>query len=463
MALGGRGVPAPAVTTDSDRKAMPAAGARSAGPLGADAVEAARMAAVARYDILDTPPDGAFDRIAAIAARVLAVPIASIAIVDTDRIWFKAAHGLAGVTQIGRDPGLCASVIQHGAPLHFADVLADPVAAVNPLVCGEMGIRFYAGAPIITSDGHRLGTLNVLDTQPRHLDESQIGLLTDLAAVVMDQLELRLSGLATLRRERDLRAQAERDKAMIEDYAATLQAALLPPSLPRIPGLELASHYYAASPRDVGGDFYDVFSLGNGRWAFFLGDVEGHGGAAATVTALARHTLHAAALHDPDPVAALTELNTVLTADRHTRRSATALYGVLDPNPGGGFTIVLGSAGHPPALHLRPAPEPAAAAQVDTVWPAGGQLLGVFPEATIATRRLHLKPGDTLLLYTDGLIEARPHGRMVGEDGLITFCRQAHATTAATLVDCLTEVINSFQPAPPDDIALLALHVPSDQ
>ncbi|MFF9705349.1 GAF domain-containing protein, partial [Streptomyces griseofuscus] len=153
-------------------------------------VEQARIAAVRRYDILDTPPDGAFDRVAALAARLFDVPVATVTIVDTDRIWFKAAHGLEGVKEIGRDPGLCGSAILRDDTLLIPDTLLDPVASDNPLVAGEMGVRFYAAAPIITRDGHRLGTVNVLDTKPRAISEDDTAILTDLAAIVMDELEL---------------------------------------------------------------------------------------------------------------------------------------------------------------------------------------------------------------------------------------------------------------------------------
>jgi len=188
--------------------------------------EAARLAAVRRYDILDTPPDGAFDRIAATAAQLLDMPIASVTIVDADRIWFKAAHGLDGVTQLGRDPGLCASAILTDEPYLVSDAAADPIAAGNPLVRGVAGVRFYAGAPITTSEGHRLGTVNVIDTRPRHLDATGRAVLQSLAALVMDQLELRLSAMTTLRRERELREQAERDTATIEAFASNPAAHL---------------------------------------------------------------------------------------------------------------------------------------------------------------------------------------------------------------------------------------------
>ena len=151
-----------------------------------------RMLAVRRYEILDTPPDGMFDRITAMAARRFNVPIAIISIVDTDRIWFKSQQG-APVAQIDRDPGLCASAILTSDPYIIEDASTDIRSLANPLVAGEFGLRFYAAVPLQTSDGFNLGTLCVIDKEPRTIDQGQIDDLKDLASVVMDQMELRLS------------------------------------------------------------------------------------------------------------------------------------------------------------------------------------------------------------------------------------------------------------------------------
>ncbi|MDQ2736766.1 MAG: ATP-binding protein [Pseudomonadota bacterium] len=154
--------------------------------------ESQRMAAVTRYDILDTPPDGSFDRITALAARRFKVPISIISIVDHDRIWFKSHHGVP-MNQIGRDPGLCASAILTPDPHILVDATADPRSLANPLVAGEFGLGFYAGVPLRTNDGYNLGTLCIIDKTPRPIDQTQIDDLKDLASVVMDQMELRLS------------------------------------------------------------------------------------------------------------------------------------------------------------------------------------------------------------------------------------------------------------------------------
>jgi two-component sensor histidine kinase len=161
--------------------------------------EAERMAAVRRYDILDTPKDGAFDRITALAARRFDVPISIISIVDEDRIWFKSHHGVP-VEQIGREPGLCASAILTNDPHILTDASIDPRSLANPLVAGEFGLRFYAGVPLTTSDGHNLGTLCIIDKEARPIDQAQIDDLKDLAAVVMDQMELQLSARGAVSR-----------------------------------------------------------------------------------------------------------------------------------------------------------------------------------------------------------------------------------------------------------------------
>ncbi len=150
-----------------------------------------------RYDILDTPPDGAFDRITAIAARRFGVPISIISIVDHDRIWFKSHHGL-DIAQIGRDPGLCASAILVDNPWILDDARTDIRSLANPLVAGEFGLRFYIGVPLKTHDGFNLGTLCVIDTEPHKPDLDKIEDLKDLAQVVMDQMELRLAARRAL-------------------------------------------------------------------------------------------------------------------------------------------------------------------------------------------------------------------------------------------------------------------------
>ena len=154
--------------------------------------DAERLAAIRRYDLLDTPPDGAFDRITAIAARIFNVPIAIVSVVDQDRIWFKSHPGL-DVAEVDREPGLCASAILQNEPWVISDARHDPRALANPLVAGDLGVQFYAGVPLKSADGHNLGTLCILDFKPRELSAHETATLQDLAAMVNDALALRLA------------------------------------------------------------------------------------------------------------------------------------------------------------------------------------------------------------------------------------------------------------------------------
>ena len=155
-------------------------------------LEAERLAALHSYEILDTPPDGAFDRITALAARYFKVPVALVSLVDEDRIWFKSRYGLEA-EEIPRSPGLCASVILSDGAYVVKNGLEDPRTLANPLVAGAMGLRFYAAAPLISHDGYRLGTMNIIDFAPRDLDAEQQRTLEEFAGLVMDQMEVRLS------------------------------------------------------------------------------------------------------------------------------------------------------------------------------------------------------------------------------------------------------------------------------
>jgi len=177
--------------------------------------EEQRLEAVRRYDVLDTPPDGAFDRITRLASAIFGMPISIVSLVDHDRIWFKSAHGLEGVDEIGRDPGLCASAILGDEAWIVEDASVDPRALANPLVAGEFGLRFYAGSPLHTADGYNLGTLCLIDREPRKLTLDQVAVLDDLAALVVDELELRLAA----------RAQAQRATELNDDVVQALVVA----------------------------------------------------------------------------------------------------------------------------------------------------------------------------------------------------------------------------------------------
>lgn len=254
------------------------------------------------------------------------------------------------------------------------------------------------------------------------------------------------------------RRHAEKDRARLQEALAVLQQNLLPTALPEVPGLEAASYYHTASPDLLGGDFYDLFPLDTDRWAFFLGDVCGKGPRAAALTSLTRSTLRAAALHDPDPETVLSTLNTVLH-ERYTRgdtRYCTAIFGVLQPD-GDRVSVHLASGGHPPALVQR------ANGTADYLPTPGGMLIGVLPNPRFACARTELAQGDTLLLYTDGLTEARTDAerKLYGEEALRTFTAAQSPAGPQELITALTGLLTGFGDGLDDDTALLALGVPA--
>ncbi|WP_392750172.1 PP2C family protein-serine/threonine phosphatase [Streptomyces sp. LN590] len=257
------------------------------------------------------------------------------------------------------------------------------------------------------------------------------------------------------------RKQAEADRARLQNALAVLQQSLLPDSLPSVPGMETAAHYRTASPDRLGGDFYDLFPIDGKRFGFFLGDVCGKGPQAAAVTSLTRYTLRAAALHDPDPVAALSTLNKVLH-EHYTGgdpRYCTAIFGLIEPDPATGqATVRLASGGHPPALVLR------ADGTADFLPTPGGLLVGILPSARFTTATTTLAPGDTLLLYTDGLTEARTgedRTTLYGDDALRAFTAGHAGKPAHAVIQALTGLLDNFGDGLDDDIALLALGVPT--
>ncbi|KOV85295.1 PP2C family protein-serine/threonine phosphatase [Nocardia sp. NRRL S-836] len=258
------------------------------------------------------------------------------------------------------------------------------------------------------------------------------------------------------------RRQAEADRERLASTLAVLQQTLLPPSLPAVPGVELAGHYHTASPDQLGGDFYDVFPLVGDTWGFFLGDVCGKGVEAAALTSLARYTLRAAAHHHPDdPIAVLAALNTALLRDPNVGiRFCTALYGTLTPGDGG-LTVWLAGGGHPPAFHLSG--DDGDGTVVRPVELPGAMLVGALADARFVATTVRLEPGQALLLYTDGLTEARgTDGQLLDIEGVadVLAARTGPTTAAAVVADTVT-FLAGLPNGTDDDVALLALGVPA--
>jgi two-component system, NtrC family, sensor kinase len=172
--------------------------------------EVARVAALQRYAILDTEPEQAFDDLALLASYICKTPIALISLVDENRQWFKSRVGLS-VLETPREIAFCSAAIQQSDVLVVPDTLEDARFRDNPLVVSEPKISFYAGAPLVTEEGHALGTLCVIDRTPRELSPDQKEALQALSRLVLAQLEFRRN-LALLKEALTDRTQAEHDR-----------------------------------------------------------------------------------------------------------------------------------------------------------------------------------------------------------------------------------------------------------
>ena len=302
----------------------------------------------------------------------------------------------------------------------------------------EFGMRSAVVVPM-AARGRTLGALTLAtDSSGRRFDERDLELAEELARRCATAID---------------NARLFSDRAYI---ARTLQDSLLPSELPDIPGIEAAARFRPTGEgNEVGGDFYDLFESGRRGWTVVMGDVCGKGPDAAAVTALARYTLRAAAMRERLPSRSLHILNEALLRQRHDRRFCTVAYAYLEKSEDGA-RVACASGGHPLPLLVR----------VDgTVEPVGapGTLLGVLPDPRFEDRSVTLGPGDALVLYTDGVIEARSSDGvdgMLDEAGLarlLTACAGLGADAIATRVEEAAFAASGGTPR--DDIAVLVLRV----
>jgi PAS domain S-box-containing protein len=235
--------------------------------------------------------------------------------------------------------------------------------------------------------------------------------------------------------------------------AHTLQRALLPESLPQIDGVEIETLYAAAGElNEVGGDFYDVFDYGDGRTMLVIGDVCGKGPRAAGVTALARHTLRAAAIGGQSPTGMLSTLHQALLR-QPTGADLCTVCLIMLVREADGARLTIALAGHPPPLLIR------RGGDVEQVG-RSGTVLGVIDPVSIEESEVALAAGETLLLYTDGVIEAGRPSQLLGEHGLLELCAAAPGLPLARFLKHIElAAITRAEGQLRDDIALLALRI----
>ncbi|MGH3112835.1 MAG: PP2C family protein-serine/threonine phosphatase, partial [Gaiellaceae bacterium] len=340
------------------------------------------------------------------------------------------------------EEGGCAGRVLASGIAEIETEVGDPAAVSGDrdpdyrAIVGGLGIRSYLCVPLVAR-GRTLGaiTFAVTDFSGRRYTPGDLALGDDLA---------RRAGLAVDN------ARLYRDQAYI---ARVLQTSLLPPDLPQIPGVELAASYHAAGEgNEVGGDFYDVFRTGPGDWAVVIGDVCGKGADAAALTALVRYTIRAAAVQARKPKRVVAALNDAILRQRQEREFCTIAYARVRPETlGARVTVCCG--GHPLPLIVRASGlvEPAA---------KPGSLIGVFAEPDLSDVVVELAPGDTLVLYTDGVTEARSPDGAFGENLLPEVLAGSAGRSADEICKRIESAVLDFQAGRPrDDIALVVLRV----
>lgn len=380
----------------------------------ADAEEA-RLLALAALNVMGTPPEDRFDRVTRLCTRLFNVPMAAVALVSSDRWFAKSRQGL-GVGDIVRSESFCDYTIRQPEMLVIEDTHQDERFRTNPLVVGDPNIRFYAGQPLEAPGGHRVGTLCILDRNPRTITDSDRAVLRDLASWV----------------EKELAIDEELDRA------ADVQRGLLPQIPPELPGYDMAGRCLPS--RHVGGDLFDWYAMPGGM-AFTVADVMGKGMPAAIVMATLRAVLRTGT-RQTDLAGAVGLAAATMEADFPGGVFATMFHGRLDAEAG---ILAYVDAGHGLARIVR------ADGSLETLdvrgLPAGAVAGGTWSEGTAT-----LSPGDAAVVFSDGVLDLHPDTAAV--DAAIV-AAMAGGATADEVADRLVEpAANAYRE---DDVTVVVV------
>ncbi len=411
----------------------------------------ARLDAVRRSAMVGSPSEPIFDELTKAAARLMRAPIALISIMgDADSYW-KSTFGLpASMRSEPVTESFCQYVVDRGEDLLTDDVRSNPITQDNPTIEAK-GLRAWAGTAV-ELDGQALGTLCVVDREVRAWTEEDHAILRSLAAIASHEIQLR-SELAAMT---DAAASAKDESDRVRSLLDTLRISLLPPRLPAIAELELATWFEAAADGDMLlGDFYDAFPCGEGRWAVVVGDVCGHGVEAAKLTSLVRYSLRSAALHHTDPAQIMADVDRAIRLDEFdVGRFATVCYVEVDVRSG--VAIKWARAGHPYPVLI------ATDGTTSVLSDAEGPPLGIGMSSGWTVGTMTLDEGQTLLMYTDGLSESRVKttGERLGEAALLDLISAASARASGNVRELTVQLGHRLRDAcmiGDDDCAVIAV------
>jgi anti-sigma regulatory factor (Ser/Thr protein kinase) len=292
------------------------------------------------------------------------------------------------------------------------------------------GTASWLAVPLVDRAGRNIGLLHVSDKRDGAFSSNDEPILVQLGQIASVAIE----NLRLYEHEHEI--------------AQTLQRSLLPPSLPEIPGVAVAARFRPAGVGDeVGGDFYDLFEMGHDRWGIAVGDICGKGAGAATVTALARYTLRATALHERTPSRILGVLNEALLRHGPDQRFCTIAYAAFEPERG---RLEIARGGHPPPLLLR-------GGEVEALG-SSGTVLGVMDNPPLPDSEVELMPGDTVVFYTDGVTDAHAPERQISHEQLVAGlaeCKGQSPAEVASHIEALA--LGGIDRPPRDDIAIVVV------
>lgn len=377
-----------------------------------------------------------------------AITRATVAHVDPDKenliveLHNSHPHDHGALTDVPR-------VLRSGEPELYAEIdrqlLEDTATSPEYLrIVTELGMQSCMIVPLM-AHGETLGVATLVSSNSdRRYDHADLEIAGELARRAALQLY-----------NARLFQAVDESRAKFANMARILQRSLLPPELPTMPGLDVAALYRPATDTlEVGGDFYDLFETGDGDWGVVMGDVQGHGAAAAATTALARYTLRANAMRLARPVHVLYQVNKALLAHSEDRFLSAAFAKV---GLGKGADVTISCAGHPKPMVIR---------HEGRVESAGGDgmLLGLFAAPDLAEQTIELEPADAIVFYTDGITEAGAPRNMLGEEGFRQVLSRCVGMTAEQICASIDEVLLTWQTEKGhrDDCAVLVLRVTTE-
>ncbi|WCL49350.1 PP2C family protein-serine/threonine phosphatase [Leptospira sp. GIMC2001] len=361
--------------------------------------EEARLAELKSFQLLDSATEQDFDDLVKVASQILQTPTALISLVDSDRQWFKAKVGME-LDETNRDIAFCAhAILDPKELLVVPDATKDKRFSDNPLVTGSNGIRFYLGAPLITQNGHAIGTLCAIDRIPREINQEKMECLRILAKQTMAQIELRLltekladENIELAFAQNELARYHSRISSDLEN-AIEIQNSLMPTQYPTSD--EFIIHSYYKSMDEVGGDAIGVYQPKDGDYFdIFFSDVSGHGISASLVSAMSLMIFNIIAEDKLTPSQILNNMHDKMISLHSIHHFISCCYARYIPSE---KKLQYSYGGHYPILLYRNG-------ELLELPGVGTLLLTQMPPDHV-NYDIQLEPGDKLFFISDGFFD----------------------------------------------------------